>query len=746
MLERIKGRIRQIQLLFVTGAGLLSLLLVLFELYEFKLGFGGEEGIIGYFTLFIDHPELFILIIVPFVITFGIYYLINKMKAIAFEPFAQLREQEVHLEMMSNFATELGKGNYEADYTLTGESDVLGKILLDMRDNTKQNIIEEKRRNWSVSGVALFADILRNSQDSIEMLSGQLIQQLVKYVGCNQGGVFLIDDTDPNNVRIKASALYAYEREKHDVIDLEIGEGLIGQCIYEKEYIHLTDIPSEYVNITSGLGEATPKSILIVPILMNEEVHGAVEIATFNTFEEHEIEFIQGVANSFASTVSNVKMNENTKALLAESQDLTEEMKGKEEEMRQNAEELQATQDELSVKLKEIEEETTKTQNIVDAIDKTNAAIEYDMNGNITHVNSMFLSVTGYSEAELIGKHESFFVPEEEKSSPRYTIMWGSLSEGQVFSGEFKRLAKDGKTLWLTGTYNPIFNLQGTPVKIIKYAQFVTDEKEKTLDLHSKINALGQVLAVVDLKPDGSIISGNSTFIAAFGFKRLQLKKMTFDDLCATLEGDNKIDFTKVSHEGVLTRELLLKDSEGIFKYYQCHISPIQNLAGEISKLLVILIDINEQKKIETELKEEIKEVRANSMIQEADASESDELMSILEKIIGTISDADGVEKLGQFDEALLLVTDNDGAIVNANDKLITRGGYSKEDLIGKSIMEELSFSNNEKVENAIKGGKVFQKPTKVTLKNEEAMDVEILISPAFTDAGLRILVILKGA
>jgi hypothetical protein len=121
----------------------------------------------------------------------------------------------------------------------------------------------------------------------------------------------------------------------------------------EKETIQLTEIPDDYVEITSGLGKATPSYILLVPLKHEEDVLGVIEIASFRVFEKHEVEFTERVAQSIASTILSVKINARTRMLLEQSQQQAEEMLAQEEEMRQNMEELQATQEEMSRKAQE---------------------------------------------------------------------------------------------------------------------------------------------------------------------------------------------------------------------------------------------------------------------------------------------------------------------------------------------------------------------------------------------------------
>jgi GAF domain-containing protein len=152
---------------------------------------------------------------------------------------------------------------------------------------------------------------------------------------------------------LKMRSCYAYGRRKNLSKTIHLGEGLVGQAFREKDIIFLTDIPSDYIQITSGLGKALPNSLLIVPLIHNEQVVGVLELASFQIFEEFQIQFIQKLMESLASTLISVSDNDRTKMLLEESQLRTEHMRAQEEEMRQNMEELSATQEEMHRKEQE---------------------------------------------------------------------------------------------------------------------------------------------------------------------------------------------------------------------------------------------------------------------------------------------------------------------------------------------------------------------------------------------------------
>lgn len=263
---------------------------------------------------------------------------------------ATLQKETQQVQKLTGFIEAISSGNYAFDLTNTGEQDELNGTLTIMRDRLKKNAEEDQHRNWTSAGLAQAGEILRlnNAQE----LYDSIIKFVVKYTNSNQGGLFVLTD-DEQEKQLELVACYAYERKKFLARKVGIGQGMIGQCFLEKEKIHLLEIPVDYVNITSGLGAANPSSLLIVPLKTNDVVYGVLELASFKEYKEYEIDWVERLTESIASTVASVKANENMKVLLEQTQQQAEEMKSQEEEMRQNMEELSATQEEMMRKERE---------------------------------------------------------------------------------------------------------------------------------------------------------------------------------------------------------------------------------------------------------------------------------------------------------------------------------------------------------------------------------------------------------
>lgn len=247
------------------------------------------------------------------------------------------------------FAEQIRSGNLEADYTARHDHDVLGKALLEIKNNLAVIRKEDEQRNWAAESLARFVHVLQSSTN-LKAMCKEIIGNLVQVLKANQGAIFITTEDGAGHTWLEMQACYAYNRSKHLDQRVAPGEGLIGQAYLEGERIYLREVPDNFVRITSGLGHANPRFVLIVPLAMNDNIVGIVELASFKDFSKHEIEFVEKIGESIAFTVSSIRTAEKTHGMLTELNAQAEQMRAQEEELRQNQEELQATQETISRK------------------------------------------------------------------------------------------------------------------------------------------------------------------------------------------------------------------------------------------------------------------------------------------------------------------------------------------------------------------------------------------------------------
>lgn len=249
------------------------------------------------------------------------------------------------------FADEIANGNLGASMGNTNKADRLANSLMNMRDQLQKNKEADRQRVWETEGLAEIGKLLRSQVKSQELYQ-QIVKFVVRYVNANQGALFLLNE-ESDQPFLEMVSCYAYEKRKFIQKKIGIDEGLVGQCYLEKQTCHLKQIPAGYISITSGLGQGTPRTLLVVPLVQNDVVQGVLEIASFHDIKDFEISLIEKFGESIAASISSLRMQDQTQQLLQRLQQQTEEMKSQEEEMRQNLEELSATQEEMLRKEKE---------------------------------------------------------------------------------------------------------------------------------------------------------------------------------------------------------------------------------------------------------------------------------------------------------------------------------------------------------------------------------------------------------
>ena len=358
------------------------------------------------------------------------------------------------------FVESLLKQKFDRELNLQGKNDTFGKTLIALKENLRKANEEQnkhaednKLRRYQNEGLAKFSEILRNNSDNLDKLSDIFIKEIVKYLEAIQGGLFLIEEK--TKVLLLTSA-FAYNRKKYLSKTIKLGEGLVGTCAVEKKIINLRDIPEDYIEITSGLGDAPPNNLLLLPVMHDEQVIGVLEIASLKPFNSNQITLIEKITESLASTIINARINSQTSELLKKSQQQAAEMAEQEEEMRQNMEELKATQEESARREEELE-------SVLHAIDQSFYVLEYDIEGVVTKVNQRFLYLVNLHSDKVLGlKHTELFG----KKSKADSQFFANISEGNTVE-LVETVVVNKKMLEIKNTFSPVRKKEGETLRIL---------------------------------------------------------------------------------------------------------------------------------------------------------------------------------------------------------------------------------------------------------------------------------------
>lgn len=377
------------------------------------------------------------------------------------------------MSSIQKFAKELAEGNLNASFAATTNKSQLPSYLTTIRNNIKtskeaeeQRKVEDEKMNWVNQGLAKFGELLRFHSDSLEEHCDNIIQNIVRYINANQGAIFLLVTKDQDSKTIDLISAFAYGSKKFIKKSYFEGEGLIGTCVLEKQTIYVSDVPDDYAEITSGLGSANPRNILICPIKNDEDVLGIVELSSFSTFDSHVIKFVEKILESVAATLKSAKINQETNELLKKFEMKKREMADNEEMMKQTIEEFKATEEESQYK-------EIVFENIIKSLTETLIFVEYNDSGLVTYANDNFVNLFGKENKQLIlttikdHVHLKFafikdlntFFDEMTKMKKHQTLNQYEIKEQQF---------------WINDVYIPVKNSSGKLEKILRICTDVT--------------------------------------------------------------------------------------------------------------------------------------------------------------------------------------------------------------------------------------------------------------------------------
>lgn len=335
------------------------------------------------------------------------------------------------------------------------------------------------------------------------------------------------------------------------------------------------------------------------------------------------------------------------------------------------------------------------------ALDRSQAVIEFNMDGTIITANQNFLAVMGYTLDELKGKHHRIFVDPAEAVSANYKLFWDKLGAGQFDAGEYKRIAKNGAHVWIQASYNPILDKNGKPYKVIKFATDVTETKLRNADYQGQIAAISKSQAVIEFTPDGVIVNANENFLTTLGYKLDEIKGQHHRMFVTPEEAaspDYKKFWEKLKSGAYDAGEYKRIGKGGKEVWIQASYNPIFDMNGQPFKVVKYATDITAVK----------------------------------------LKSADCEGQINAISKAQAIIEFNlDGTIITANQNFLSTMGYSLSEIKGKHhrifvAPDEAGSVDYQRFWDKLRSGEYESRAYKRIAKNGDTVWIQASYNPIF--------------
>jgi HAMP domain-containing protein/CheY-like chemotaxis protein len=292
---------------------------------------------------------------------------------------------------IAEVSTAVTKGDLTRSITVEAEGEVaslkdnINEMIVNLRETTQKNT----EQDWLKTNLARFTRMLQGQRDMVTV-SQMVLSELAPLVGAQHGVFYVNHSNNGSGPAMRLLGSYAYSERKNLSNEFRPGEGLVGQCVLEREKILLTNVPPDYVRISSGLGEAPPQNIVVLPVLFEEEVKAVIELASFNSFNDTHVTFLDQLTESIGIVLNTIEANTRTEQLLQQSQALATELQSQQDELktknvqleeqaeslRKSEELLKNQQEELQQTNEELQEKATLLAKQKDEVEAKNREVE----------------------------------------------------------------------------------------------------------------------------------------------------------------------------------------------------------------------------------------------------------------------------------------------------------------------------------------------------------------------------------
>ncbi len=598
---------------FATVIGILLVItawLIVFSRSNLQFSLSGLIGIHS------QNPIIWLIDLIPVIFGYSTWFQAKRQldKVMFLED--EIRQRDENISKNALFAKKIGEGEYNAAFQISDEDDILGKSLLVMRDNLLKNYEKESEESWIAKGKDEVSYILR-LHNNIDELSYEVLVKLIKYINVVQGALYIFDE---DKQTLRNLATYAFNRKKHINQEFKVGQGLIGQCAYEKDIIYRTEIPKDYITITSGvLGDKKPKSILLIPLITDEKLQGIIELTSFDdAIPELTIRFLREMGEILARTIFNLRINIKTEKLLQEAQQMTQELKENEEELRQNAEEMRATHEELEksnakleLKIKEVENAQKRLHSLLENASEIISI--YSSSIKLMYISPSVTKILGYTPNEMMSGKDIDRLTR--KGEQELNDMFKKLLDAPriPISIEYTFMKKDGEKIFLEVTGRNL--LDDSAINgIILNSRDITERKraEKEERMRSKMQSLSENSPdmIIRLNTAGQFFYANPMVEPYLGIPPKDLINQTLNSVNIN---ESLASFFKESIKGIKTQKEQVEidlSFEAICGNVIMHIVAIPEFnENELETILFVGHDITEAKRIEQEVQDKNRKI-----------------------------------------------------------------------------------------------------------------------------------------
>ena len=592
---------------------ILSILLVILILLAFMMESGMEISFRNLARLHGDHPSLFLVDLLPGVIALLLFPMHRTMNKAIREYGERVKAANEQVKKNTLFARDLSEGDDPEPYDEMMDTD-LGKALRMIQLNIKSNRRKEREQSYIAEGKDIISKILREHQ-AMDELSYQVLQGLIHYIKATQGAFYLYDEEEQI---LTNRATYAYNRRKYVDQVFRLGEGLVGQCAYEMDYIYRTEIPEDYVTITSGiLGDQKPRSILLVPLISNESLHGIVEFAFLEErIPKLTIQFLLELGDIIARTFMNLKMNLRTRELLEASRKLTEDLQKNEIQLQENAREMQKARDDLTkanlLLEGKMEEARNATERIHLMLEHASEIISiYNEDLNLVYISPSVINISGYTAGEMMGGKDMERMDREDALQLRLALEWLKEHPGETRSLYLDFNKKNGERIRMRTLCRNMLDdsaIRGFVLNTRDITESLLVEKEQRLKTRMQSLSENSLDLIIRIGTGGLIHYANPVVEDYTGIPAADMINRNLDEL--SLQDSFNEVLKQILEEMTgnpvkmnlqVSLPLLLGDyrSERILSVDA--IPEFQD--GELETILLVGHDITESKRIEKEIK-----------------------------------------------------------------------------------------------------------------------------------------------